>query len=217
MRLESVDSSDNIKKLLKLKSKEDYVWAVIKCDLFQTHRPFAGDDTRYFGSYKKPFRDTSYSINCIEGKSPQVYKLKKLTYLGMFESKDTSDKVFVFTDCRDRDLRFSGYILPFEYGFRTRFTNPLVLSCDVFLMFDEKRTLDIELVAFSEEDGLKICRELNGTWQNDMRYNNFAETGVYIKKTLKSMMKQLDDFMHSEYVVDPEVELKKDINGRERV
>lgn len=216
MRLESVDASDNIKKLLKLKAKEDCIWAAVKCDLFQTHIPFAGDDTRHFGTYEKPFRDTSYRINCIEGKSTQVYKLKKLTYLGVFEAKDTSDKVFVFTDCRDRDLRFSGYILPFECGFHTRFNNPPDISCDVFSMFDAKRNLDSELIAFTEEDGFKICRELNGTWRNDMRYINFAETGVYIKKTLKSMMKQLDDFMRSEYMVDPEVELKKDLNGRER-
>ena len=115
-----------------------------------------------------------------------------------------------FSDESDRDLRFSGYILPFEYGFHTRFNSPPDISCDVFSMFDAKHKLDIELIAFTEEDGLKICRELNGHWRNDMRYIGFAEKGIYIKKTLKSMMKQLDNFMYSEYMVDPKTQIIKD-------
>lgn len=212
MTLESVDSSENIKKLLKLKPNED-VWAAVKCDLFKTYSDY--DRAKYFGHWEKPFRDTSYSINCIEGASPKVYKAKKLIYLGMFEAQGTFDKVFVFSDGSDRHLRFSSYILLYD-GDMQRFNSygPLKISSDAFSFFDRARQLDYELIAFNEEDCLKICRELNGRWRNDLRYIDFKEKGLYIKKTLKSMMRQLDDFMHSEHMVDPATEVKKDLNGR---
>lgn len=214
MNIESVDASHNINKLLQLKPNEDCVWAAVKCDLFTTYNDYCSTNHQtYFGHWDMPFKDTSYSINCIEGKSPKVYKLKKLTYLGKFESKETFDKIFVFTDRSDRDLRFSSYILPFEHGFRTRFNDPPELSSDVFSSIDVTRRLDIELISFNEEDGLKICRELNGCWRNDYRYINFAEQGIYIKKTLKSMLKQLDEFMKSEYMIDYVKAIDNELNS----
>ena len=208
MRLVSVDASDNIEKLLKLKPRKSYIWAAVKCKLFKTYNGC-------FGQFTKLFRDTSYDINCIEGTSPLVYKLKKLVYVGAFESKQNNDMLFVFYDMKG-GLTSSYYVLPYD----SHLYNPLsrsyyeapYMSCDAFNNIDQKHRLDIELIAFNEDDGLKICRELNGNWSRDMRFIGFAETGKYIKKTLESMMQQLDCFMKSEYMVDPVKEVENDLN-----
>ena len=201
-------------ELCHLQPSKDYVYVACKQDLFKTYQPFASSSTRCFGSYVKSYRDSSYDINCIEGVSPKVYKTKKLLYVGVFEGQSSPyDKLFVFSDCDCHDMRFSGYVLPYHSGF-SNYAN-YALSSDVVYAIGDKHVLDIELMAKSEEDCLKICRELNCEWHNDMRFIGFAEKAPYIKKTLKSMMKQLDDFMKSECMVDPKTQIEKDLNGNE--
>lgn len=207
MNIESVDASDNIEKLLKLKPRESYVWAAMKCKLFKTY-------DGYFGQFTKPFRDTSYDINCIEGTSPLVYKLKKLVYVGAFEAKQSNNMLFIFYDM-ESGFQSDYYVLPYDNTpYLTWSLNEApYLSCDAFGSIDKKHLLDIELIAFNEEDGLKICRELNRNWSRDMRFIGFTETGKYIKKTLESMMQQLDCFMKSEYMIDPAKEVENDLNS----
>ena len=211
--LDVLTKQEKIDKLNAMAPNQDYVWAAIEVNLFKT---YGG----YFGKYEKPFRDTSYSINCIEGKSPKIYKLKKLMYLGYFEAKNTRDKVYVFSDkFEDNDLSFSGYILPYEHGYRGAydFRKPPKISSEIFTRnFKYDRVLDLDLIAFTENEGLKICREYNRHWRNDMRYKDFLEEGKYIKKTLNSMLKQLNEFMTSEYFVDHEKEIEKDLTNNEQ-
>lgn len=206
------NESDILKGLLKLKPKEDHIYAVVKEPVFKT-------EDGYFGVYKKPFRDTSYSINCIKGESPLAYKLKKLLYLGMFENPTCFDKVFVFSDYVDgrgfsNELRFSGYVMLWEDSrYLSSWDKIPELSAEVFVNMDDRHKIEFGMFGFTKEEGFEICRELNGRWRNDLRYVDFAEQGIYIKKTLKSMLKQLDDFMTSECMVDPEEQIKKDLNG----
>lgn len=212
----SRDKKDVIDKLLSLKPREDYVWIATKQDLFTTYRDSC-EKKSYFGQYTKDFRDTFYNINCIEGRSPQVFKSKKFLYMGYFEAKETNDKLFIFHDPShsDNDLRFTGYVFPWRNDtFRSVWSwqdKLPSMSCDPFITYVEpsRKITDEQLIGFSKEECCKICRKANRDWRRHCQ--NFEEIGLYIKKTLRSMLKQLDEFMKSEDMVDPREEIEKAI------
>ena len=161
-----LNSNENIRKdLLKLKPNKDYIWAAIKVDLFNMHTEHFGDKScSYFGH-------VAGGQYFLEGKSPKIYKLKKLLYLGELKSMNTCNMIFFFKDNTDSDLRFSGYILtdPNFYTY-SKYCDDVSLV-DVFAInFDKHHLLDRQLIAFTEKDGLKICRELNKNYKNDLRY-----------------------------------------------
>lgn len=180
---------------------KSFVWVAKMQPLFKT----------YNGSFGVVVDDSGYKQHYIKGCSPLVYKPLKLTYVGMFSAKGTNDKIMVLT-ANDSWLRSDTYVVNFPGGYRTN--NKIELNSDfLYAIADGKTIIDVDKLALTEANCYELCRYFNT--QRSMRYLdhglNLLREGKYYRETLKSMLKQLDEAEHAEYMVDPKEQLEKDL------
>ena len=193
---------EDIKRLLDLKPG-DKIWACKLSSVFST-------SNGYFGHYSWGDNYDPWTIYCIEGKSPTVFKPVKLFYEGRFDAVEVSNsKMFVFASSLN-PTSFSNerFMLPLYYeGYKP---SGLHIDAKCFdQLISDKQLLRFDSVHFTEEECLKKCRDLNSNWQFS---SGIGAYGKWYMKTLNKMKKELAECMRAEWVVDPEEQLKKDLS-----
>ena len=193
---------DDIHKLLNLKTGDE-IWTCMRFPVFST-------ENGYFGHYTWGDDYDPYHIYCIEGKSPTVFKPVKLFYEGRFDAdKSVCSKVFVFANCLNPTSSYDRFVLPLYYeGYKP---SGLDIDAKTFAnIIDDKHLLRFDWIHFTEEECLKKCRELNSNWH---LCSGIGAYGKWYMKTINKMKKELAECMKAEWVVDPEKQIKKDLNG----
>lgn len=194
-------NSEDIKKLLDLKPGDE-IWTCKLSPVFSTN-------DGYFGSYSWGDSYDPWTIHCIEGKSPTVFKPVKLFYEGRFDAAEvSSSKMFVFASSLS-PTSFSNerFMLPLYYeGYKMP---GLQIDAKVFdhLILD-KQLLRFDRVHFTKDECLKKCRDLNSSWQFS---SGIGAYGKWYMKTLNKMKKELFECMKAEWVVDPRKQIEKDL------
>lgn len=195
-------NTENINKLLSLETGAE-VWTCKLSPIFSMH-------DGYFGHYAWGDDYDPWTINCIEGKSPTVFKPMKIFYEGRFDAVGSScDKVFVFATCLN-PTSFSSerLVLPLYWeGYR-----PPKLEVNARLfdsIVDRKQWLSIDKIFFTKEECLSKCRDLNLSWSSS---SGIGAYGKWYMKTLNKMKKELAECMKAEWVVDPVEQVKKDLS-----
>lgn len=135
----------------------------------------------------------------------------KLFYEGRFDAVgSTYDKLFVFaSSLNPTSFNSERFVLPLYYD---SYKLPkLEIDAKLFdNIVNDKQLLRFDRLHFLREDCLKKCRELNSSWH---WCNCIGAHGKWYMKTLNKMKKELIECMKAEWVVDPEEELKKDLDG----
>lgn len=196
---------DNRDRLLSLKPGEDTVWAAVKTPVFRTHGG-------YFGHYMHGDLDDSWTIDCIRGESPDVFKPAEMTYVGRFEMPDDrSNYLFAFSDKYGASLRYHGYVMPWYRVGADLFSASETLSAGAFYdMLGEKNRIDFDKAFFDRDECAAKCRELN--W-NYCFSDAVGSLGKWYEKTLDDMRRQLDECLNADWVVDPVEKLKNAVKG----
>ena len=196
-------NDENLKKLLDLEPNKDFVYAAERMPVFKMHGG-------YFGHYTYGDPYNPWTVNCIEGVSPTVFRPHKLKYAGRFDMPDNrSDKLFVFSD--GDDLCRSGYAMPWYFD-GPPFYRGETFSSGAFRYFlKEKNVLDFDRVFFDEEECILKCRTLN---QSYCLGDGVGKFGKWYEKTLDDMQSQLRECLNSDYVVDPIEKLKRTVEGK---
>jgi hypothetical protein len=198
--------SEDIGRLNNLKTGDE-IWSCHLSPVFSTN-------DGYFGHYFWGNDYDPWEIHCIEGKSPTVFKPMKLFYEGRFDADSSGyGKLFVFaTSLEPTSFNSDRYVLPFYYdGYKP--PRKLELDAKMFdSIVDPKRLLRFERVEFTREECLKKCRELNSSWH---WCSGIGAYGKWYMKTINKMKKELSECMKAEWVVDPEVQIKKTLNGED--
>lgn len=195
-------NSENNRRLLDLKL-EDEIWACRRFPVFST-------ENGYFGHYFWGDNYDPYEINCIKGESPTVFKPVKLFYEGRFDAVGSLGNIlFVFATCKNPTSSYDRLVLPLYYeGYKPP---GLDIDAKTFAnIIDDKQLLRFDWIHFTEEECLKKCRELNSSWH---WCSGIGAYGKWYMKTINKMKKELSDCMKAEWVVDPEKQIKKDLNG----
>lgn len=180
---------------------ESFVWAARQQPLFKTHNGYFGYRVDGYG----------YEQHYIEGSSPLVYKPLRLTYVGMLSAKGTNDRIVVLT-ANDYWLRSDTYVVNLSCGFCT--PGQVDLSSDfLYAIARDNTVIDADKIALTEQKCFERCRYFNT--QRSMRYLdhglNLLTEGKHYRDTLNSMLKQLDEAEHAEYMVSPEEQITRDL------
>lgn len=194
---------DNIENMIKLSqlSKGEFIWAMVKGNLFETYSQFYGDKSEIYlghdsGDPDADYNDEIYALQMAA--IPQVHKPMKMSLAGKMVSNERKDDIcYVF--CSDLDnvsrgeYRFSQYILR-PYSKWRGYHDTTFLSRDI--SYDSKKVLDIKNVFFTAKECIDACRaENNAHCKRQMKL---------IKDTIDSMRTQFEDVMTSELFIDHE-------------
>ncbi len=211
--MEEIESL-SAKDLEALEPGKSHVWAAVKQPLFETFtEQYSSESCTYFG------RRFSTEV-VLEGKSPTLYKPKELVYVGMFSARGTNDKIAVLTEPGNTDLRFQTWIvlLSNRTFWMSSKERPEISSDFIYSLYDHKsyKIVDQDKVALDKDKCFELCR-----------YFNVSRSGRYLDKgldlthcgkdyehLLKSMLKQLREAERAEYMVDPEEQIQRDLDGK---
>jgi len=198
-------TTNNRDRLLEMKPSKDTVWAAVKTPVFKMH-------DGYFGHYSYGDPDDPWTVDCIKGVSPEVFKPQELTYAGRFDMPDSRvNYLFVFSAKND-DLCYHGRVMPWYYNRFVSFYDAKQLSGGTFYHFlAERNMLDFNKVFFGRDECAEKCRELNKNFSVSDAIGSF---GKWYEKTLEDMQKQLTECLNADYVVDPVEKLKKTVEGK---
>ena len=196
-----LDSIENRTKLSQL-SKGEFIWAMVKCNLFKIYSPLYGDKSEtYFGhNYGDTNADYDDKIYVFQMAAiPQVHKPMKMSLAGKMVNSEMKDDIcYVFcsdlNDASRGEYRFSQYIFR-PYSRLCEYPDTIFLSHNI--SYDSKKVLDIKNVFFTKKECIEACRK-----ENNKQYN--SRMLDLIKRTLNDAKKQLKDFMASELYIDYE-------------
>jgi len=192
-------STDNMKRLLAMKPGEDAVWAALEAPVFKTH-------DGYFGYYVHGDPDNLWTVDCIKGVSPKVFRPAKLTYAGRLDGPDGDHAFAFFGENGSRP----GYVMTWPQHYRATSSRPVNVLGDA--LRDGAR-LDHVKAFFDRDECAAKCRELNG---NFCFSDALGSLGKWYEKTLGDMQRQLRECLAADYVVDPVEKLKDAVAGEDR-